>query len=133
MPIKSNAQQSEPQREDLNVHANLSAIHHAQCSFTVWTRAASISRQSALIAGHNAFKHSGKAMESCIYIYQPSSDSWVEAGPGELPTKQWGSGCIALPSGELLVVGGDYGATRQVIEIASNSVNFRLVCLQLLW
>ena len=26
---KSNAQQSDPQRVDLNVHANLSAIHHA--------------------------------------------------------------------------------------------------------
>ena len=54
MTRKSNAQQSEPQRADLNVHTNLSAIHHAksldhaQCSFTAWARAASISRQSAL-------------------------------------------------------------------------------------
>ena len=61
MPIKSNAQQSEPQRADLNVHANLSAICHAQCSFTAWARAASISRQSALIAGHNAFNYTGSA------------------------------------------------------------------------
>ena len=52
-----------------------------------------------------------------IYIYQPSSNSWVEAG--ELPTKRWGSGCITLPSEELLVVGGDHGVTRQTIEIAS--------------
>ena len=52
-----------------------------------------------------------------IYIYRPSSNSWVEAG--ELTTKRWGSGCITLPSGELLVVGGDYGVTRQMIEIAS--------------
>ena len=29
MPEKSNALQSEPQRGDLNVHANLSAICHA--------------------------------------------------------------------------------------------------------
>ena len=52
-----------------------------------------------------------------IYIYQPSSKRWVVAG--ELPTKRWGSGCITLPSGELLIVGGDYGVTRQMIEIAS--------------
>ena len=55
MPEKSNALQSEPQRGDLNVHTNLSAIRHAQCTFTTWARAVSISRQSALIAWHNAF------------------------------------------------------------------------------
>jgi hypothetical protein len=37
------------------VHANLSTLHHAHSSFTAWERAASISRQSALIAWHNAF------------------------------------------------------------------------------
>ena len=52
-----------------------------------------------------------------IYIYQPSRDRWVEAG--ELPTKRWACGCTVLPSGEVLVVGGDYGETRQMIEIAS--------------
>ena len=67
MPRKSNAQQSEPQRADLNVHANLSAIRHAQCSFTAWARAASISRQSALIACHNALKI------ACSYIEHPHS------------------------------------------------------------
>ena len=56
MPSKLNAQQSEPQRADLNVHANLSAIRHAQCSFTTWAHAASISRQWALIAWHDGFK-----------------------------------------------------------------------------
>ena len=55
MPEKSNILQSEPQRGDLNVHANLSTIRHAQCTFTTWARSASISRQSALIAWHNAF------------------------------------------------------------------------------
>ena len=35
MPRKSNIQQSEPQREELNVHANLhvSAIRYAACGF----------------------------------------------------------------------------------------------------
>ena len=56
MPEKSNALQSELQRGDLNVHTNLSAIRHAQCTFTTWARAASFSRQSALIAWHNTFK-----------------------------------------------------------------------------
>ena len=34
MPKKSNTLQSEPQQADLNVHTNLSAIRHTQCSFT---------------------------------------------------------------------------------------------------
>ena len=40
----SNARQSEPhdQQADLNLHANLPAIRHALCSFTVWARAASL-------------------------------------------------------------------------------------------
>ena len=55
MPKKMNAQQSEPQREGLNVHANLSAIRHAHCSFIVWALVDPISRQSALVALHNFF------------------------------------------------------------------------------
>ena len=38
----SNTQQREPQWADLNLHANLPAICHAPCSFTVWARAASL-------------------------------------------------------------------------------------------
>ena len=34
MPGKLNARQSEPQWVGFNVHANLSAVHHAHCSFT---------------------------------------------------------------------------------------------------
>ena len=55
---------------------------------------------------------------SAIHIYQPSTNSWVKAG--EMPTERCGSGCIVLPSGEMLVAGGglDY-ETRQRVEIAS--------------
>ena len=50
MPEKLNAEQSEPQWADLNVHVNLSANHHAPYLFTVWARAASICGQAALVA-----------------------------------------------------------------------------------
>ena len=55
---------------------------------------------------------------SAIHVYQPSSSSWIKAG--ELPTERCDSGCIVLPSGEVLVAGGgnDY-ETRQKVEIAS--------------
>ena len=44
----SNAQQSEPQRADLNLQANLPAICHAPCSFTVWERVASLAGNQPL-------------------------------------------------------------------------------------
>ena len=55
---------------------------------------------------------------SAIHVYQPSSNSLVKVG--ETPTKRCTSGCIALPSGEVLVAGGgdDYETCRKV-EIAS--------------
>ena len=54
---------------------------------------------------------------SAIHIYQPSSKQWVKAG--ELPNKRCVSGCIVLPSGEVLVAGGGVDETHQMIEIAS--------------
>ena len=62
----------------------------------------------------------GDLGSSAIHMYQPSSNSWVMAG--ELPTPRCTSGCIVLPTGELLIAGGGayYGKeTRQMIEIAS--------------
>ena len=44
----SSARQSEPQRADLNLHANLPAIRHAPCSFTVWARPASLAGNQPL-------------------------------------------------------------------------------------
>ena len=44
----SNTLQSEPQRADLNLHANLPAIRHARCSFTVWACAASLAGNQPL-------------------------------------------------------------------------------------
>ena len=52
---------------------------------------------------------------SAIHIYQPSSNSWIKAG--EMPTERYASGCIVLPSGEVLVAGG--GETHRKVEIAS--------------
>ena len=49
-----------------------------------------------------------------IYHYQPSSRSWVKAG--ELPAARSHCCCTILPSGEVLVAGGSYGATR--VDIA---------------
>ena len=55
---------------------------------------------------------------SAIHVYQPSSSSWIKAG--ELPTKRCTSGCIVLPSGEVLVAGGGGSdETSQKVEIAS--------------
>ena len=63
----------------------------------------------------------GSSGSSAIHMYQPSSNSWVVAG--ELPTPRGHSGCIVLPTGELLIAGGGahvYGdETHQMIEIAS--------------
>ena len=59
----------------------------------------------------------GSLGSSAIHMYQPSSNSWVVAG--ELPTKRCYSGCIVLPTGELLIAGGGWNTTRQIIEIAS--------------
>ena len=58
-----------------------------------------------------------KSGSSAIHMYQPSSNSWVMAG--ELPTKRCYSGCIVLPTGELLIAGGGWDETSQTIEIAS--------------
>ena len=61
----------------------------------------------------------GEALgSSAIHVYQPSSGSWVKAG--EMPTKRCGSGCVVLPSGEVLVAAGGGGReTKRKVEIAS--------------
>ena len=58
----SNAQQSGPQRADLNLHANLPAIYHAQCSFTAWVHAASLASNHPL---YNAFNTVSKELCYC--------------------------------------------------------------------
>ena len=60
----------------------------------------------------------GYGWNTAIYHYQPSSRSWIQAG--ELPTKQsycMYCICTVLPSGDLCVAGGGYGAAR--MDIAS--------------
>ena len=64
--------------------------------------------------GGGDYTYSGS---SAIHMYQPSSNTWVMAG--ELPTKRRCSGCIVLPTGELLIAGGGNDEICQMIEIAS--------------
>ena len=55
-----------------------------------------------------------------IYHYQPSSNSWIQAG--ELPTKRSTCTCTVLPSGELYVAGGGIGVAGVVgrrVDIAT--------------
>ena len=54
--------------------------------------------------------------EDSIYHYQPSSQSWVDAG--ELPTIRLCCTCTVLPCGDLYVAGGGAGAVARV-DIAS--------------
>ena len=58
----------------------------------------------------------GSSGSSAIHVYQPSRNSWVKAG--EMSTKRCASGCVVLPSGEVLVAGGG-DEMRQKLEIAS--------------
>ena len=50
MPGKSNALQSEPQWAGLNVHANVLAICHTHCLYSLWVCVVSFSRQWTLKA-----------------------------------------------------------------------------------
>ena len=54
-----------------------------------------------------------------IYLYQPSSRSWIKAG--ELPIWRSECTCTVLPSGDLYVAGGTSTGVR--VEIASVSVH----------
>ena len=45
-----------------------------------------------------------------IYLYQPENERWTRAG--ELPTARQFCSCIPLPSGKMLVIGGEENYTR---------------------
>ena len=77
---------------------------------TPLTYPTALSFNGALLAVGGSYSGS-----SAIHVYQSSSNSWVKAG--ELPTERCESGCIVLPSGEVLVAGGS--GTQQKLEIAS--------------
>ena len=56
----------------------------------------------------------GHLGSTAIYHYQPSSRSWIKAE--ELPAERCRCCCTVLPSGEVLVAGGDFGDDR--VDIA---------------
>ena len=59
----------------------------------------------ALLVFKGALLTVGGLYTSAIYLYQPSSRSWVKVG--NIPTKRWQCTCVVLPSGEIFVVGGE--------------------------
>ena len=73
-------------------------------------------KYSTALSVHGAlFAVGGTNDWSAIYHYQPSNGSWIKAG--ELPTGRTVCACTILPSGELLVVGGSFNASR--VDIAN--------------
>ena len=59
---------------------------------------------------------------SSIHLYQPDTRRWVKVG--DLPTAQYNCTCLVVPSGEVIIVGGqtgfmDYLSTLYFLSIAS--------------
>ena len=54
-----------------------------------------------------------------IYLYQPESEQWTKVG--DLPNARQFCSCVVLPSGELLVAGGEerYGRGTSRVDVAS--------------
>ena len=99
--------------DDLIVTASLSAVTPIQ---PVWKLLPIIFllEGSTAITLHGALIALGGShiRSKCFYTYQPSSKSWVKAG--EMPVERHQCACAILPSGELFVVGGSGGTSRQV-------------------
>ena len=53
-----------------------------------------------------------------IYIYQPSTERWMEACAEGLPSRRSQCICAVLPNGDMYVTGGDPGIVARV-DIAS--------------
>ena len=70
-----------------------------------------IAFQGALLAvgGCDVFTPS-----SAIYLYQPSTSKWIEAG--DMPTRRDMAACTVLPNGDIITAGGGRGGAR--IDIA---------------
>ena len=50
-------------------------------------------------------RHENGTSSTAIYLYQPESEKWTKGG--DLPALRTYCSCIPLPSGEMLVVGGE--------------------------
>ncbi len=60
-------------------------------------------------------------LSSSILLYQPDTRRWVEVG--DLPTAQLSCTCSVLPSGEVIVAGGETGVYTPTVDFFSISAN----------
>ena len=60
--------------------------------------------------------HDTRTSSKDIYIYQPESKKWTKASSAELPSARHFCSCVPLPSGKILVMGGEenYAQTSRV-------------------
>ena len=76
---------------------------------------------STLLILSGALLSVGGYKSSAIYLYQPSSRSWVKVS--DLPAKLSRCACIVLPSGEIFMAGGyDQDEASQSYGIATDGV-----------
>ena len=78
------------------------------------------STKSTVLILNGALVSVGGNRSSAIYLYQPSSRSWVKVS--DLPAKLSRCACIVLPSGEIFMAGGhdqSYGSATDGVYIAT--------------
>ena len=80
---------------------------------TPLTRSTALAFNGALLAIGGGYRES-----TAIYIYQPSTENWIEASAEGLPTRRSQCTCAVLPNGDLYVTGGDASTVARV-EIAT--------------
>ena len=62
--------------------------------------------------------HDNRTPRTEIHLYQPESEQWNKVG--DLPNARYYCSCVVLPSGELLVAGGDgSGRLTSRVDVAS--------------
>lgn len=70
---------------------------------------------TALVINEALLAIGGLGGSTSIYHYEHCSRNWISAG--ELPARRSACGCIVLPSGEVLVAGGDRNEQRVDIAV----------------
>ena len=101
--------------EDLVSHAGTHHPHPPWQSLpdTPLTSSTALAFRGALLA------IGGGYLGNCaIYVYQPSTERWMEACAEGLPSRRSQCICAVLPNGDMYVTGGDPGIVVRV-DIAS--------------
>ena len=81
-------------------------------------------RSAPLSIGRSLLAVGGEDPSSSIHLYQPDTSWWVKVG--DLPTARYSCTCSVLPSGEVIVVGGQtnlYTNIQTVYNFFSISAN----------